>query len=133
MTTYTTTPGALPYRQAATLSGIANGLTNKEIAAEAGISINVVKNSIDTLFFKFRLNRGKRSLLVAEAMRLGVLRAINFLLLVAVTACALNPPTDIERPTRKPTSIRTLRVVKTGRKTGRTWDDLIIPGLGDIA
>lgn len=132
MTTWTVPKGALPYRQAQTLAGIAAGKTNKEMAAEAGVKPATIEQAVTTLFYRLRIVKGRRAVLVAEAIRTGLLQSVSLLLLVAITLQAATGG-DIERPTRRQSGIRTLRIVKTGRKTGRCWDDLIIPGLGDVA
>ncbi|MDP2505412.1 LuxR C-terminal-related transcriptional regulator [Oceanobacter sp. 3_MG-2023] len=134
MTTYTTTPGVLPYRQAQTLAGIANGLTNKEMAAEAGISTSVIKNAVNDLFFKFHLSKGKRSLLVAEAMRTGCLTT-KLLLVVCLFVSAVQDD-QTERVQRRSTSrltVRTLRTVRSGRKEAPYWSDLLVLDEGELS
>lgn len=79
---WTVQKNALPYRQAQVLSGCANGLTDKEMAEEAGVKPSVIHGTVNTLFFKFRLGRGKRAALVAEAIRRGFLQSGAVLLLV---------------------------------------------------
>ncbi|HBA34869.1 MAG TPA: hypothetical protein DCZ12_12115 [Gammaproteobacteria bacterium] len=105
-TQWTVQQGTLPHRQAQVLSGLANGLTNKEIAEEAGIKPTVVSGTINTLFCKFHLSRGRRASLVAEAINSGVLSVMSnsLLVLLAVVQLLVVPA---HQPTRAPNPIRT--------------------------
>ncbi|MDI6901592.1 MAG: response regulator transcription factor [Anaerosomatales bacterium] len=58
-------------RERAVLRGLASGATNKEIAAEAGVSVSTVKNQVSSVLRK--LGVANRSEAVARAFRLGLL------------------------------------------------------------
>lgn len=75
----------LPQRQAAVLEDIARGLTYKECAQKQGVSTAVINSTIQTLFYKLHLAEGRRSLLVASAIRKGYLRT-----LLIITLCVLS-------------------------------------------
>lgn len=123
------------YRQAATLAGIANGKTSKEMASEAGVSPRVVDHAVDTLFFKFGLGRGRRAALVAEAIRQGALSTMPLLMLVVVTLVALHPIADMNRVSRRSTSrltVRSVRTARSGSRIAHEWIDLDIIVVGEI-
>lgn len=91
MNNWTVPKGKLPYRQAQVLRGIANGLTDKEMAEEAGVKPSVIHGTVNTLFYKLRLGRGRRAALVAEAIREGFLQSgLTMMLLILVQVAAGN-------------------------------------------
>ena len=114
---WTVQKNALPYRQAQVLSGCANGLTDKEMAEEAGVKPSVIHGTVNTLFFKFRLGRGKRAALVAEAIRRGFLQSGAVMMLLLFVQVLSGPDLDWRR-TKNPTRTRPVstRIVRRGRE-----------------
>lgn len=114
---WTVQKGALPYRQAQVIAGIANGLTDAEIAEEAGIQKTVVSHTVSTLFYKFGLGRGRRAALVAEAIRSGFLQSSAVMMLLLFVQVLSGPDIDWRR-TKNPTRTRPVstRIVRRGRE-----------------
>lgn len=119
MNNWTVPKGKLPYRQAQVLSGIANGLTDKEMAEEAGVKPSVIHGTVNTLFYKLRLGRGRRAALVAEAIREGFLQSgLTMMLLILVQVAAGN--TYDWRP--RTGQNRTTQTVRVSRSRSRELD-----------
>lgn len=109
--------GALPYRQAQVMAGIANGLTDKEMAEQAGVKPSVIHGTVNTLFYKFKLGRGRRAALVAEAIRSGFLQSGAVMMLLLFVQVLSGPDLDWRRA-KNPTRTRPVstRIVRRGRE-----------------
>jgi len=112
--------GTLPYRQAATLEGVAQGKPTKLIASEAGVSTTVINSALSTLATRMHLPRVKRELIVAEAIKRGLLRSTAALLVVCFISHAI---ADLSEFNARRSSTRLVtRTVRTVRVRGRDWD-----------
>ena len=112
--------GLLPYRQAQTLEGIAAGKTNNEMATEAGVSKATIEKAVSTLFFKMKMDKGKRALLVANAIQQGVLTSTAAMLLVAI---CINTIAQADIEMRRSSTRLTTRVQVRNTRTGRNGRD----------
>lgn len=108
--------GILPYRQAQTLEGIAAGKSDKEMAIEAGVSKAAIEQAVSTLFFKLKLGKGKRALLVANAIQQGVLTTTAAMLLVAI---CVNTVAQADIEMRRSSTRLTTRVQVRNTRAGR--------------
>ncbi|MEY8205428.1 MAG: LuxR C-terminal-related transcriptional regulator [Bermanella sp.] len=112
--------GTFPQAQGEVLLGLANGLTNKEIARERGVSVYTVNAQIMQLRAKISARYeavGKRAKIVSEAIHRGWLVPLMVLLcMYSVMSAALNPDLQLRRPSNRLTA-RTManRVVRGKR------------------
>lgn len=116
MNTWTVPKGMLPYRQAQVLSGIANGMTDKEMAEQAGVKPCVIHGTVNTLFFKLRLGKGRRAALVAEAIRGGFLQSAALMVLLLLVQVITGPDLDWRR-NQNPSRVRPV-AVRMARRDG---------------
>lgn len=114
----------LPYRQAETLEGIAEGLSDKEMAFRAGVARGVISQTVQTLYYKLRITRGRRGQLVAEAIRQGVLTSTSLVLVVCLLASILNHTNDTEQ--QRNTNRLTVRALRIKPNRRQEWAELIV-------
>ena len=110
----------LPYRQAETLKGIAEGLSDKEMASRAGVARGVISQTVQTLYYKLHITRGRRGQLVAEAIRAGILTSTSVLMIICTLSLSATSDANTDTPTR-PRPARLLRA-----KTTRTVNESLL-------
>lgn len=99
----------LPTQQARTLLFVAQGLPQKRIAQEMGVSVNAVKQSCRNLGFQFNTDSMRET--VHKAIQQGVLRYIMCILLCLFSS--FNQ--DMERGFRTVRNNRTVRNIRLRR------------------
>jgi|SRR5690554_4816062 len=107
----------LPRRQAATLLGLFEGKTTKEIAKEAGVSPAVINDAVCTLAHRLRLHSTKRALIVAQSAARGWVRASLSLVLVALTVQLCTSSIHDARPNSR--TVRTTQTRSSGRRLSK--------------
>lgn len=113
---WTVKPGSLPYREAETLIGLANGQTSKEMARDAHVSPTTINQAVGSLAHRFRLHTTKRTLVVAEAIKRGFLQSTAALLVLAfTTALATDGDIDARRNSTR-LNVRLTRTVRHQRR-----------------
>ena len=84
------TTSTFPRAQSRALIGLANGLTSKEIARDAGVSPNTINNTLGQIREKWGKNyerKGKRAWLVSEAIRRGILIPCTPVFMILFMTC----------------------------------------------
>lgn len=90
--------GLLSYRELQFTLAVADGLTDKQIAREAGLAPDSVRKRIASAMFKLGAHR--RAHLIAEAMRRAIIAPTVIALSVCIVAANSNPDHYQERVPR---------------------------------
>src|SRR5690606_19837609 len=94
------TPGVLSQREVEFTLAVAAGLTDKEIAREAGLAPDSVRKRIANAMYK--LGASRRAQLVAEALRRAVIAPLAVLMAVCLVTVGAQPDIQPDRQNRNP-------------------------------
>ncbi|WP_285259220.1 response regulator transcription factor [Halopseudomonas bauzanensis] len=96
------TPGVLSQREVEFTLAVAAGLTDKEIAREAGLAPDSVRKRIANAMYK--LGASRRAQLVAEAIRRAVIAPLAVLMAVCLVTVGAQPDINHDRAQRQRTT-----------------------------
>lgn len=94
--------GVLSQREVEFTLAVAAGLTDKQIAREAGLAPDSVRKRIANAMFK--LGASRRAQLVAEAIRRAVIAPLAVLMAVCLVSVGSQPDINLDRAQRQRTT-----------------------------
>ncbi len=107
----------VPFAQGEVLLGLANGLTNKEIARQRGVSPSTINGTLTQIREKLSgklVATGKRAWIVSEAIHRGWLSPLMVIICISsVFSSMMEPDVEMRRTSNRLTGSRMVRCKRT--------------------